>query len=128
MPLIPTQEPPYYEITNTPGGNGVKKYVALMSQTGTDAPTAIILENTIGNIIWTYDSVGIYIGTLAGAFPINKVWISQGNTISGQYAYAADANIPPDSIYLNIYEFEAPDWQPQDGKLVKTPLEIRVYP
>ncbi|HJY62672.1 MAG TPA: hypothetical protein VJ455_00845, partial [Ignavibacteria bacterium] len=52
-----------------------KKYVALISQGGTDAPTAIILENTIGAIVWSYLGVGQYFATLAGAFTTDKTWM-----------------------------------------------------
>lgn len=47
-------------------------YIALLSQAGTDAPTAVELENTIGVIAWTRTDVGAYTGTLAGAFTADK--------------------------------------------------------
>jgi len=47
-------------------------YKAFLNQAGTGAPTATILENTIGTIVWTYTSTGKYIGTLAGVFTANK--------------------------------------------------------
>jgi hypothetical protein len=37
-----------------------KVYTALLTQTGTDAPVATVLENTIGNITWEYFGTGIY--------------------------------------------------------------------
>jgi hypothetical protein len=43
-------------------------YRATMSQSSTAAPTVTVIENTIGNIIWTYSATGRYFGTLAGAF------------------------------------------------------------
>lgn len=50
-----------------------KSYVALISQNGTNAPTATILENTLGGtVVWSYDDVGQYHCTLAGAFPSSK--------------------------------------------------------
>lgn len=53
--------------------NGVKVYRALLTQTGTDAPTATVLENTLGGtVVWTYNSPGNYTATLAGAFPFTK--------------------------------------------------------
>lgn len=51
-----------------------KVYKALLTQTGTSAPTAVVLENTIGNIVWTIEGTGNYLGTLSGAF------VSQNNT------------------------------------------------
>jgi hypothetical protein len=46
-----------------------RKYIANISQAGTSDPTVTILENTIGDIVWTRLSNGAYIGTLMGAFP-----------------------------------------------------------
>lgn len=52
---------------------GVKEYVALLTQTGTNAPVATILKNTLGGVpVWTYSTVGTYLATLASAFTVNK--------------------------------------------------------
>jgi len=53
-----------------------KVYTALLTQTGTTAPVATVLENTIGNIVWTYDSTGFYFATLAGAFISGKTTLT----------------------------------------------------
>ena len=55
-------------ILNTiPVPDGVKVYRALLSQSGTDAPVATVLENTlVGEVVWTYDNEGFYTATLAG--------------------------------------------------------------
>lgn len=38
-----------------------KVYVALLTQTGTDAPVATVLKNTLGvTPVWTYTNVGVY--------------------------------------------------------------------
>lgn len=56
-----------------------KEYVALLSQTGTDAPTAVILgSNTVGSIVWTRGAAGEYVGTLTGAFVENKTFLLPG--------------------------------------------------
>lgn len=50
-----------------------KRYVALLTQTGTSAPTATVLENGLGGtVVWARSNVGIYTATLAGAFTENK--------------------------------------------------------
>lgn len=55
--------------------NGVKRYVALLTQSDTDAPVATVLENSLGGtVVWTRDGVGKYTATLADAFPSGKVW------------------------------------------------------
>ncbi len=55
-----------------------KKYVALITQTGTLDPVVEILENTIGDIVWTRAGVGVYFGTLIGAFTLDKTFLLMG--------------------------------------------------
>jgi hypothetical protein len=63
-----------------------KIYSALISQSGTNAPVATVLENTLGNIVWTRGITGYYIGTLIGAFTTGKTLMfissSSGASIS----------------------------------------------
>jgi len=47
-------------------------YKAFINQEGTSAPTVNILENTIGDIVWTRAGEGDYLGTLADAFTTLK--------------------------------------------------------
>jgi hypothetical protein len=61
-------------VNNTSSESGYKSYVALLSQTGTSVPVAIVLENSIGDIVWTRNSAGIYSGTLLGSFIQDKTW------------------------------------------------------
>ena len=52
-----------------------KVYTALLTQSGTNAPVATVLENTFGgDIVWSYSSTGSYLGTLAGAFTSQKTF------------------------------------------------------
>jgi len=56
-----------------------KVYRALLTQTGTNAPVATVLENTLGGVpVWSYTNVGSYRLTLAGAFPTTKTIILPG--------------------------------------------------
>ena len=66
------------------GSSGYKCYVALIGQIGTNAPTVTILENTIGAIVWSYVSPGVYLGTLSGAFTAAKT-TCEISTISNMY-------------------------------------------
>lgn len=53
-----------------------KIYRAILNQSGTNAPVATILENTLnGTLVWTRDNVGVFSATLNNAF-INDVFIS----------------------------------------------------
>jgi hypothetical protein len=68
--LTPTQQS---NIATYGNPTGIKTYVALLTQTGTDAPVATVLENTLGGeVVWTYAAPGDYRGTLVGVFTANK--------------------------------------------------------
>jgi phage gp36-like protein len=45
-----------------------KVYIATLTQTSTNAPVATELVNSLGALVWTRSSAGVYIGTLASAF------------------------------------------------------------
>jgi hypothetical protein len=52
---------------------GYKEYTALISQTGTSAPTVTVFKNDLsGAIVWTRSTTGVYIGTLTGAFGVSS--------------------------------------------------------
>lgn len=55
-----------------PQPTAVKEYIAIINQTGTNAPTATVFKNTIGNIIWTRTNAGNYSAELTGAFTPGK--------------------------------------------------------
>jgi hypothetical protein len=101
-----------------------KKYVATISQTGTLAPTVTILENTIGDIVWTRAGVGVYFGTLIGAFTLNKTFLLMGTIPFINYpAYIFDrTNNDNVSIQTSVNNIMS------DTVLTSTSIEIRVYP
>lgn len=48
-----------------------KTWQGAMTQSSTTIPTANVFINSLGGtIVWTRTSAGLYVGTLAGAFPI----------------------------------------------------------
>ena len=56
--------------------SGVKSYNASLVQTGTNAPVATVMSNGLSAaIVWTRENVGVYVGTLNGAFTANKTSI-----------------------------------------------------
>ena len=97
-----------------------KSYVALISQTGTAAPTVTILENTIGNISWTRSSVGQYVGLLTDAFTLDKV-VCFNNNIGGNFIISR-SSVSSVLIYTNSFA-----GTPTDSLLDKTSIEIRIY-
>jgi len=119
-------------ITQTLNGRAVSdilptytKYIALISQSSTAAPTVIELENTIGPIVWTRTAVGIYSGTLTGAFTANKTYVTLSNVVADSIVMAErkDAN----SIQITTTNLHSPTAAYHDGHLNKNTLEIRVY-
>ncbi len=121
----------FTRLANTPSGDSrpYKVYTALLTQSGTSAPVATVLENTLGgDIVWSYYTEGVCNGELLGAFTINKTDIS-----FGAYKSAAQAgdNI---SIYDDEGESEDSikiiqqtyDSYPIDG-FSNIRIEIRVY-
>ena len=115
-------------VTGTINGDVVvpyKKYVALMTQTGTAAPTVIVLENTIGDIVWTRDSTGIYEGTLTGAFTLDKTYAMMSvvlvDGIVNVFRFSDDV------VRVATTNLKNPNANHHDNHLSKNTIEIRVY-
>ena len=119
-------------VTNTFNGRAVsdilptyKKYIALISQSSTAAPTVIELENTIGPIVWTRTAVGVYFGTLAGVFTLDKTYVMLSNVeLNGIVTAERRDN---NSIEINTTNLHSPTAAKHDTHLLKNTLEIRVY-
>jgi hypothetical protein len=110
-------------------------YVAKLTQSGTNPPTADVKVNTLGGtLVWTRDSAGIYTATLAGAFPTESRtviltgagnWVAAGVNPTFYFwvgAYWNDANS------FSIGTIDILDDTLKDGGLLNTPIEIRIYP
>jgi hypothetical protein len=111
------------KITNGGGGDSYLKYVALLTQSGTDAPVATVLENTIGNIWFTYDAVGEYSANSDGLFGQTKTVMFMNQT-SGQNGANFLALVTDNTIQFAT----AISGTLADEQLSYCPIEIRVYP
>lgn len=110
--------------TNLQTYNGLKKYVALLTQTGTSAPTATVLENTLGGTpTYSYDSQGIYILTLAGAFDVNKTTVKLMNNTDADSKFMAQRS-SSDTVLLRTHNSLAA----ANDQLNNSLIEIIVYP
>lgn len=104
-------------------------YAANFTQSATGAPTVVVASALPqGNIVWTRSSQGIYIGTLAGAFPLGKVppvsnLVAASSTITNLKYYSYE-RIDNNSVLLGTTD----NGSPADGVLSSTFIEIRVYP
>jgi len=124
--------------TDITGNAPYKVYTALLTQNLVDAPTSIVLENTIGNIIWSFDSNGIYYGTLTDAFPVNKTFLQGPIGSSGKIYGTAAYNDDFTNIGTFIMVTRENDNQIRVTSLIESemltnglikdfPIEIRVY-
>ncbi len=88
------------------------------------APTVTVLENTIGNIYWTYDSAGVYSANFVGAFPELKTFILTPSNGYDSAVLQGGGGEP-----YNIYRVSNDKCAvlTTDGSLNNTPIEIRVY-
>lgn len=101
-------------------GDSISKYTcytAIMNQSGTAAPTATIMENSIGAIVWTRDSAGTYVGSLSHVFTENKTWITCVNQNSSKQVYC---------FWIDASTIGLETEDSTDGN-VNASIEIRVY-
>jgi hypothetical protein len=94
---------------------GVKRYVALLSQSGTDAPVATVRENTLSGVpARLRDEPGSYALYLAGEFPAGKTVVFW-NDRQGAVVEVSS----PDYILINTGG---------DDLITGMSIEISVYP
>lgn len=114
-----------------PGGSGCKKvYAANLNQTGTANPVASIGENTIGDIIWTRQDVGIYYGELAGAFPMSAdeiTWVMMNSPNVEAKNHEVRAQwLSEDLILIGTWDLDD-SYALIDDVLINASIEIRTY-
>lgn len=121
--------------TSPSGGGGSEAaylvYTALLTQTGTDAPVATVLQNTLGGtVVWTRADTGQYAATLTGVFLDNKTpkirWMKFNPTTSNpnEYTLIVGERQSNDVFALAVGE----GGSNVDDKLNADFIEIRVYP
>jgi hypothetical protein len=107
------------------GGRPYKSYSALLTQSGTSAPTAIVLENTLGGgLIWSYTNEGYYTATLVEGFSIGNTFATANSSPLGAASFNLDLGLTSDTNELYSYNFSN---VLSNSILAKTPVEIRVY-
>lgn len=113
-----THTPQYYDGTSWQNtARPYKVYTALLTQSGTSAPVATVLENTLGGTVtWNYEDVGDYSATLTGAFTTGKTWIIVGTDTATFSSYHTN----PNSVGITS--------PAGNGALSSRSIEIRVYP
>lgn len=102
-----------------PNANIYTVYTALLTQSGTAAPVATVLENTTGaTIAWTRTGSGVYVGTISSAlFAANKTVVfvnTGGGGTAAKWTRTSTTALSVDST--------------TDGIFIAGSLEIRIYP
>jgi len=96
------------------------------------APIVTVLENTIGNIYWIYDSTGVYkaVGG-AGTFEDGKFGLIQGagNSSSLVSLWSYNASVDSSEMLLECYDLGnvSISFETKNDILVNQLIEIRVY-
>lgn len=102
-----------------------KVYRALLSQSDSDDPVAVVLENSLGDVTLSRYNSGAYTLSLANAFPANRTWL---NVVKATLATITSAALfyrsDDDTLTLETQV----DGVSNDGVLSSTSIEIRVYP
>lgn len=101
-------------------------YTALLSKTGTNAPTAIVLENTLGTINYTYIGVGsLRVVSPDFLFTDNKTFTIIQNEPNGVFGQSLGISRASDDLLIisqsNAFGQINDDWQ------YPVSFEIRVY-
>jgi hypothetical protein len=92
------------------------------------APVVTVLENTIGNIWFTFVQDGSYFLNLPNGFPINKTFYDKN------YQFISPTDIDDKALvlyavldFVSIYTTNYDLTTPKNDVLLNTPIEIRVY-
>lgn len=103
-----------------------KEYVALITQSGTSAPSQVIIANTLGvTPSWSRVSAGIYQITASGLFTLNKTvaWITNVNAGVANFTSIGQTDVNKLTVVtINSGGTET------DAILSSASLCIRVYP
>ena len=114
----------YFVATGTtPNSWGINPLENIALQYNTGAPVVTVLENTIGNIWYTYDDVGTYSVHSNGVFATDKTTVSTDAWIQNN----PDAKMvygPVSPLSFTIYTYKGPLG---DDYLSNARLEIKLY-
>lgn len=107
-------------------GPSYKVYTALLTQTGTNAPVATVLENTINPVTWSRTDVGQYLADCPNGFLFGKtvcLVYANSNDVQGGIVQVKMECPSDDTVILEV---GIGDYA--DGAIINLPIEIRVYP
>lgn len=98
-------------------------YVAVVSQSSTDAPTSTVLCNTLGVVpAWAYTSAGVYTLTANGKFTANTIVTA---TIGGTALICKVVRTSDNVLTFSTFDAATPSAANLAGTMY---LKIEVYP
>jgi hypothetical protein len=114
---------------NRGGTAPYKVYTALLTQTGENAPTAVVLENTLGTISFSYIAEGRYDITSSALFTNNKTTIIFGNESNNANGLQLLISVLGEDRTISKIPFRTAidEFVENNNVLLKTTIEIRVY-
>lgn len=111
-----------------------KVYSALVTQSGSGAPTAIVLQNTLGPITFQRNSSGRYYVKSSALFTASKTFITFGPLVTYDGSYNPVVGTEIGNNDTSTFQFGTAisntatnDSEFLDNVLYETSLEIRVY-
>jgi len=130
----------FSNVGGPPIGNGGVFFVATNSdvpnnwdgaslQYNTGAPVVTVLENTIGNVWWTYSDVGYYLINFSETFFIEKMYAQGNSNCADGTGFKVTTILAPQPTfnYLGISTTYPLVESISDDLLQNTPIEIRIY-
>ena len=113
---------------------GYSVYIALLSQSDSAAPTAVVLQNTIGDMLWSRLNTGTYLcHALNGAQPFTDKTIVMINHLGVNGIDCFGAKTSEEYIYVKSRAVAANittgafEYTETDGLMNGIYVEIRVY-
>jgi hypothetical protein len=109
---------------------GYKEYVALLTQTGTNAPVATVLSNTLGTVTFSRQDIGTYSINSSSLFTQNKnsamgarmFWFNTQAIDVDKYGFTIW--VSASAIELTTFEVDSQS----DNQLTNQEFSIRIYP
>lgn len=103
-----------------------KIYRAILTQNSSDDPTAVVLENTLGeSVVWKRSTTGGYTAEISSGFNVAKTFYKTNGFATVNVQLFSFINTFNNKIVLNIRDILTN--LPVDSVLNNTPIEIIVY-
>lgn len=103
----------------------LKRYRARLSSNGTNPPTVVVYENTIGTLTWTYHSTGVYKLNSSNLFPANKTFLAFTQGAGSTLAHYPVVRTTDSIITLTTTSSAG---TPTNGGMADCFFEIVIYP